>query len=86
MDEERGHMRYAYPQKIDVKENIRFSTVPPVSATSIQAMTIFVNVEAKRRNAKMKGAIKAPCELYFSIKFIQQVIDRRVSKQSIGLP
>jgi hypothetical protein len=43
-----------------VSENIRLAMVPPVSATSIPAITMFVNVEVKRRNAKIKRNIKAP--------------------------
>jgi len=32
-------------------------------------MAMFVNVEVKRRKAKMKRNIKAPCKSYVSIKF-----------------
>jgi hypothetical protein len=68
-DVEEKERNDAYPQKINVSENIRLATVPPVSATSIPAMTMFVNVEVKRRNAKMKRNIKAPCKRFISIKY-----------------
>jgi hypothetical protein len=73
--------RDACPQKINISENIRLAIVPPISAISIPAMTMFVNVEVKR-NAKMKRNIKAACKRRVSIKSCSE--GPRVSKQTLG--
>jgi hypothetical protein len=70
----------AYPEKINVSENIRFAMVPPVSATSIPAMTVFVNVDVKRRNARMKRNIKAPCKHILVPNHFKQTAEPRTSK------
>lgn len=49
-----------YPQKINESENIRFVIFPAISAVSIPAITIFVNVPAKIKNVRINKNISAP--------------------------
>ena len=48
------------PQKMRVREKSKLAMLPAVSADSIPAMTIEVNVEVKRRNSWQKRKKRAP--------------------------
>ena len=48
------------PQKTSVSENIKFAMLPAVSAVSIAATTMVVNVDVKRRNSHMRRNIRPP--------------------------
>src|SRR5947208_15058670 len=48
------------PQKTRQSENIKLAILPPVSASSIAAMTMCAKVEVKIRNMKMSRNMRAP--------------------------
>ena len=48
------------PQKTRVKENMSCAMLPPVSAVSMAAITMVVNVDVKRRNSQISKNIRPP--------------------------